>query len=189
MITEALDKAQHATLIVPPTDTYMNEWTDSAEDLARPTQNLSSIRIIVAHGTIDSHPWSSSEVSLIASVQQFLASFIKFKTQRIEIYLFHNFNNNLDLDKFRQALKSKVEKQYQDAIKSLKERNELEPEHTDWSADYEVYDLEDYFKDKKTLLELDHDWMRMWKRELDRRRRSLMVEIDMRRRDGTEDTR
>lgn len=185
VITEALDKAQHATLIVPPTDTYMNEWTDSAEDLARPTQYLSSISIIVAHGTIDSHPRSNSEVALIASVQQFLASFIKFKTQRIEIYLFHNFNNNLDLDKFRQALKSEVEKQYQDAIKSLKDRNELEPDQLDWSADYEVYGLEDYFKDKKMFLELDRDWVLGWRHELDRRRRSLMVEIDMRRRDGT----
>jgi hypothetical protein len=105
-------------------------------------------------------------LTTIEPVQEFLAKFINLNTTKIEIYLFNNFDNTLDLPRFRLDLEAKVKKHYDDSIKYLTENNKLKPEYTNWSANYQVFGLEDYFAIPRLYYELDDFMMDEWDFEL-----------------------
>ena len=181
LFTTALKKAQHATLIIPPTAFYignrggiLDNVSGRPEDLSYPTRHCKSVRLILAiseddfmmhdnHGPID--------LASSVAIQEFLASFINLNDSEIDIYIFNDFNGTLDLAKFREELAPRVNKHYEDSVKYLTEQKRLEPKHTDWSADYQVFGLEDYFAIPELHYELDDFWMQNWDFELlDRQR-------------------
>jgi hypothetical protein len=182
LFTTVLDKAQHATLIIPPTSFYiggrggmLNHMSGRPEDLAYPTRHCESVRLIVGISESEimmleyDHPVSLTK---IGPLQEFLAAFINLNFTKNEIYIFNNFDNTLDLPSFRQQLATKVSKHYEDSIKYLTESKRLEPKHSNWSANYQVFGLEDYFATPKLHYEIDDYWMMEWEQELHERQRA-----------------
>ena len=182
LFTTALNKAKHATLIIPPTAFYIgnrggmfNAISGRPEDLAYPTRHCESVRLIVAAHEDDFIMRGDHGPVVMASmnsIQEFLASFINLNECKIEIYIFNNFDNTLDLPKFREELVPKVAKHYEDSIKYLTDEKRLEPKHTNWSANYQVFGLEDYFDIPTLHYELDDYWMQNWDFELRARERA-----------------
>ena len=171
LFTNILNKAEHATLIVPPTSFYMGTPGHPAhirgrpEDLAYPTRHLKSVRLIIAISEMDLMMQSEDRpmtLSTMGALQEFLAGFINLNTTEIEIYIFNDFEGTLDLDKFTEELEAKVQVHYDNSIKYLTENNKLEPKHSEWTGDYAVFDLEDYFDQPKLYYELDDMWMMDW---------------------------
>jgi hypothetical protein len=163
--TTLLSKVRHATLVMPPISCYMSHWKPLPGDSCRaPLANLSSLNLIFADHGFDAFGIAAprhlvSVQSLIKSV----ASCLKLNNWKIEIYIFNDFDNTFDLVDFREKLKIEVD----DAIKAMPEK-----ERPDWSPNYQVYGLEDYFNHPDMYLELDHEWMMRWKMERDRRQRA-----------------
>jgi len=89
-----------------------------------------------------------------------VAPYLKLANWKIEIYIFNDFDNAFDLIDFRDKLKIEVD----DAIRVLPEK-----ERPNWTPNYQVFGLEDYFNHPDMYLELDHEWMMGWRMELDRR--------------------
>jgi hypothetical protein len=145
------------------------------EDLAYPTRHCESVRLIVGISESEimmleyDHPVSLTK---IGPLQEFLAAFINLNFTKIEIYIFNNFDNTLDLPTFRDELATKVSKHYEDSIKYLTESKRLEAKHTDWSANYQVFGLEDYFATPKLHYEVDDQWMMEWEQELYERQKA-----------------
>ena len=175
LFTTVLKKVQHATLVIPPTQFYMEirggmaHLSGQPEDLSYATQHLESVRLILAISENEMMMQSMdfpTALTTIEPVQEFLAKFINLNTTKIEIYLFNNFDNTLDLPRFRLELKAKVKKHYDDSIKYLTESNNLKPEYTNWSANYQVFGLEDYFAIPRLYYELDDYMMEEWDFEL-----------------------
>jgi hypothetical protein len=103
-----------------------------------------------------------------------LASFINLNPTEIEIYLLNNFDETLNLVTFREQLNAKLDKHYKDSMKYLKESDKLKPEHENWSANYKVLGLREYFVQKSLYLELDDMWMFDWSSEVrDREKRRI----------------
>lgn len=175
LFTTVLKKVQHATLIIPPTQFYMEirggmaHLSGQPEDLSYATQHLESVRLIVAISENEMMMQSMdfpTALTTIEPVQEFLAKFINLNTTKIEIYLFNNFDNTLDLPRFRLMLEAKLKKHYADSIKYLTENNKLKPEYTNWSANYQVFGLEDYFAMPRLYYERDDFMMDEWDFEL-----------------------
>jgi len=159
-----LDTVQHATLVISPTLVSLKDSRPrhNGRDEGPPVK-LKSLRLIFAHDRLDAyrhrdrHPSVSVE-SLIKSV----APCLKLGNWKIEIYIFNDFNNALDLVDFRKKLKIEVD----DAIRALPKKD-----RPNWTPNYQVFGLEDYFNHPDMYLELDHIWMMGWRMELDRRQR------------------
>jgi hypothetical protein len=175
LFTTVLKKVQHATLIIPPTQFYMEirggmaHLSGQPEDLSYATQHLESVRLIVAISEDEMMMQSMdfpTALTTIEPVQEFLAKFINLNTTKIEIYLFNNFDNTLELPRFRLELEVKIKKHYDDSIKYLTENNKLKPEYTNWLANYQVFGLEDYFAIPRLYYELDDFMMDEWDFEL-----------------------
>lgn len=96
MFTTVLNKAQHATLVIPPTSFYiggrgglLSHMSGRPEDLAYPTRHCESVRLIVGICEMEimmleyDHPVS---LTRIGSLQEFLAAFINLNFTKIEIY-------------------------------------------------------------------------------------------------------
>jgi hypothetical protein len=165
--TGVLDRSQHATLVIPPTLNFLNDSAEDERDGA--PLGLESLRLIFAHDRLDSPPWHmvSRPIASVESLIKFVAPCLKLRNWKIEIYIFNDFNNTLDLVDFRDKLKIEVD----DAIKALPKKD-----RPDWSPNYQVYGLEDYFNHPDMYLELDHEWMMSWRMELDRRQRAQREE-------------
>jgi hypothetical protein len=165
----ALDTVQHATLVISPTRISLKDSGPPVNGRDEgPPMKLESFRLIFAGDSLNEFsivppiPLVSMEC-LLKSV----ASCLKLGNWKIEIYIFDDFKNTLDLVDFRKKLKIEVD----DAIKALPKKD-----RPDWSPDYQVFGLEDYFDHPDMYLELDHEWMMSWKRELDRRQRAQREE-------------
>jgi hypothetical protein len=167
--TTLLSKVRHATLVIPPISCYMFHWESLPRDSSRvPLAKLSSLKLIFADHGFDAFGIAApchlvSVESLIKSV----ASCPTLNNWKIEIYIFNDFDNTFDLVDFREKLKIEVD----DAIKAMTEKD-----RPDWSPDYQVFGLEDYFNHPDMYLELDHEWMMSWRMELDRRQRAQREE-------------
>jgi hypothetical protein len=175
LFTTVLKKVQHATPIIPPTQFYMEirggmaHLSGQPEDLSYATQHLESVRLIVAISENEMMMQSMdfpTALTTIEPVQEFLAKFINLNTTKIEIFLFNNSDNTLDLPRFRLELEAKVKKHYDDSNKYLTENNQLKPEYINWSANYQVFGLEDYFAIPRLHYELDDYMMEDWDFEL-----------------------
>jgi len=182
LFTTAVNKAKHATLIIPPTSFYIggrgglpSQMSGRPEDLAYPTRHCESVRLIVGISEMEimmleyDHPVS---LTRIGPLQEFLAAFINLNFTKIEIYIFNNFNDTLDLPAFRQELVTKVGKHYEDSIKFLTDSKRLEPKHSNWTANYQVFGLEDYFAIPKLHYEIDDHWIMEWEQELHERQQA-----------------
>lgn len=186
LFTNILNKAEHATLIVPPTSFYMGtpgfpaHLRGRPEDLAYPTKHLKSVRLIVGISEMDLMIQSLDrpmELSSMAALQEFLAEFINLNPTEIEIYIFNDFKGTLDLDQFEEELDTKIETHYNDSIKYLTENNKLEPKYSDWTAKYQLLGLEDYFDQPELHYELDDLWMEQWDMELWDRRMAMVEKL------------
>jgi hypothetical protein len=96
-----------------------------------------------------------------------VAPYLTLAKWKIEIYIFNDFDNTLDLVDFREKLKIEVDV----AIKAMPEKD-----RPDWSPNYQVFGLENYFARPDLYLELDQSWMMSWRTELDRRQRAKREE-------------
>jgi hypothetical protein len=189
LFLKELDHVQHATLVIPPTAFYMGSLpgqmahlSGRPEDLAYPTRKLKSVRLIVAISEMDllmqgDDSAVPAKLAPNTAVQEFLASFINLNPTEIEIYLFNNFDNTLNLVTFREQLKAKLDKHLKDSIKYLKESDKLKPEHENWSANYKVLGLEHYFVHPTRYYELDDMWMDDWSWELHARQTARIAAL------------
>lgn len=187
LFTTILNKVQHATLVIPPTAFYMEirggmaHLSGQPEDLSYATKHLKSVRLIVAISEMEMMMQGTdfpTTLTTIEPVQEFLAKFINLNdTPKIEIYLFNNFENTLDLVQFRSGLEAKVKKHYADSIKYLTDNNKLKPEYLNWSTDYKVFGLEEYFAIPTLHYELDDMMMEEWYFELHDRQKARYEEM------------
>jgi hypothetical protein len=175
LFTTVLQKVQHATLIIPPTAFYMEirggmaHLSGQPEDLSYATRHLKSVRLIVGITEMQlmmQNMEFPTTLTTIEPVQEFLAKFINLNDTKIEIYSFNDFEGKLDLPEFRIGLQQKINKHYQDAINYLIESKKLEPKDSSWSANYQVFGLEDYFAHPTLHYELDDMWMEEWSMDL-----------------------
>ena len=185
------DHVEHATLVIQPLVYYIGTGQPAElsggnwppQDLVLSTRNLQSVRILVAisHGEAALMEEESERTASFASLgplQSFLASFINLHPSRIEIYM---FNDPSDLgrstktfDEFKEQLAISVDQTYRNSIKRLTESKELKAEHSSWSPNYQVFDLEHYFAQPDLSFELEN-WMgKEWQKELERLREPEM---------------
>jgi hypothetical protein len=161
--TEMLDTVQHATLVISPTMTSLKDFGPTGNERDRTPLKLESLRLIFADDKVNPNKATADALVSAEYLLKSVAPYLKLANWKIETYIFNDFNNTLDLVDFRE--KSKIE--VDDAIKALPEKD-----RPDWSPDYEVYGLEDYFNHPDRYLELDHRWMMGWRMELERRQRA-----------------
>lgn len=181
------DHVEHATLVIQPLVYYIGtgkpaelsggNW--APQDLALSTRNLQSVRILVAisQGETELMEEESDRFASLASLgplQVFLASFINLHPSRIEIYMFNDPSDRgrstNTFDEFKEQLATTVDQTYRNSIERLTESKELKAEHSSWSLNYQVFDLEHYFTQPGLSFELE-DWMRTeWEKELERLR-------------------
>lgn len=184
MFTPILDHVKHATLVIQPLASYVGKSgpVDTTrkigrpQDLAAPTRHLESVRIIVAmsdseiesmEGALERSP----NLAKLGPLQEFLASFQNLHPSRIEIYMFntpsHLGRSGDTLDKFKEQLAAKVDQHYQDSIEKFTKSKNLKVEHTNWSPNYQVFDVQHYFAQPNLCQELDR-WLRFdWERDLE----------------------
>jgi hypothetical protein len=165
MFTTALHQVQRATLVIPPTLQHINAMEIPRGELLGPPPCLEILKLIFADNQ-DKSLIPTPLISMGALIKS-VASCLKLGNWKIEIYIFNDFNNTLDLVDFREKLKIEVD----DAIKAMPEK-----ERPAWTPNYEVCGLEDYFNHPDMYLELDHEWMMSWRMELDRRQRAQREE-------------
>lgn len=180
-LVAAIRQAQHVTLVLPPTLMFMNMFGALDEDgvqddtitwpkdLVDLTRHCESVRIIVAITDIEVvSTYHDVPTSTFDDVYDFLAYYVTFEKTKseIEFFIFDDFGYNLDLDEFREEFDEVVTKRYEDRIKSLKESNEFRPEHIEWSPNYCVLGMKDYFDIPGLSGELDIFWIWNWEGEL-----------------------
>jgi len=113
----------------------------------------------------------SPNLAKLGPLQEFLASFQNLHPSRIEIYMFntpsHLGRSGDTLDKFKEQLAAKVDQHYQDSIEKFTKSKNLKVEHTNWSPNYQVFDVQHYFAQPNLCQELDR-WLRFdWERDLE----------------------
>ena len=154
----------------------MTKKNGRPQDLAAPTRPLESVRIIVAmsdseiesmEGALERSP----NLAKLGPLQEFLASFLNLHPSRIEIYMFntpsHLGRSKDTLDKFKEQLAAKVDQHYQDSIEKFTKSKNLKEEQTNWSPNYQVFDVQNYFAQPSLSQELD-EWSRSdWERDLE----------------------
>ena len=157
-----LDTVQHATLVISPTMVSLKDYglRLNGRDEGPPLK-LESLRLIFAHNRLDAYRDRDRQPSVsMESLIESVAPCLKLGKWKIEIFIFNDFDSNLDLVDFRDKLKIAVD----DAIKALPKK-----ERPKWTPEYQVFGLEDYFNRPDMYLELDHVWTVGWKTELDNR--------------------
>jgi hypothetical protein len=193
--TPIFDYVKHATLVIQPLAPYIGKGgpVDMArkygrpQDLAVPTRNLESVRIIVAMSNSDIESINDAldmsfflekcpKFAEVGHLQDFLAAFINLHPSKIEIYIFNEFSQFegsrgiLELDQFREQLAVKVDAHYHKSIAEMTEANQLKPEHSSWSANYQVFDLEHYFARPDLASDIDIYLRHDWEMDLDNKR-------------------
>lgn len=159
--TEMLDTVQHATLVISPTLKSLKDFGPKGNERDRPPLRLGSLRLIFADDKFDLNKVTVPDALVSAGhLLKHVAPYLKLANWKIEIYIFNDFDNAFDLIDFRDKLKIEVD----DAIRVLPEK-----ERPNWTPNYQVFGLEDYFNHPDMYLELDHEWMMGWRMELDRR--------------------
>ena len=169
------DNVKHATLFLPTTASYIGRGVHERTlgqpiDLAYPTRKLDSVRLLIGLNyseieTMEHTLEGAVGLCKTSHLQDFLASFIALNSTRIEIYLFCNvdFPKPQNLDKFKQELAIKVEKQYESLLAKIKEPDEKQSK---WIANYQVHDLEHYFAQPGLCNELEKLVLSDWQADL-----------------------
>jgi hypothetical protein len=166
--TEMLDTVQHATLVISPTLTSSKDFGPKGNERNRTPLKLESLRLIFADDKFNTNKVTAPDALVSADcLPKSVAPYLTLANWKIEIYIFNDFDNTLDLVDFREKLKIEVD----DAIKAMPEK-----ERPAWTPNYQVFGLEDYFNHPDMYLELDHEWMMSWRMELDRRQRAQREE-------------
>lgn len=184
-----LKRFQHATLVVPATTFYMDlkgSFTylyGRPKDLVDWTRELRSIRLIIGTSVedMDKGTYENPVITTdISSVLNYLATFINLNPVTFEIYIFEDFEDTLDLVQLRQQLESKVDEIYERGIEESSESSAPSPVHPrpNWSADYQVFGLEDYFAVPDLYRELKEWYADQWRKELQDRQRRKQERAD-----------
>jgi hypothetical protein len=184
-LVAAIEQAQHVTLVLPPTLMFMNMFGSLDEDgalddtitwpkdLVDLTRHCETVRVIVAITDMEVvSTYHDVPTSTFDDVYDFLAHYVTFEKTRtkIEFYIFYDFGYNLDLDEFREEFDEVVTKRYDQRIKCLKESDEFKPEHIEWSPNYQILGMKNYFDIPGLSDELDIFWIWNWEGELYQRR-------------------
>jgi hypothetical protein len=166
--TEMLDTVQHAMLVISPTLTSSKNVGPKGNERDRTPLKLESLRLIFANDKFNTDKVTTPDALVSADcLLKSVAPYLKLAKWKIEIYIFDDFDNTLDLVDFRAELSIAVE----DPIKALPKTK-----RPTWTPNYQVFGLEDYFNHPDMYLELDHEWMMGWRMELDRRQRAKREE-------------
>jgi hypothetical protein len=184
-LVTAIKQAQHVTLVVSPTLMFMNMFGALDEDgvqddtitwpkdLVDLTRHCETVRVIFAITDMEVvSTYHDVPTSTFDDVYDFLAYYVTFeKTKsKIEFFIFDDFGYNLDLDEFREEFDEVVTKRYENRIKCLKESDELKAEDIEWSPNYQVLGMKEYFDIPGLSDELDIFWIWNWEGELYQRR-------------------
>jgi hypothetical protein len=190
-LVAAIKQAQHVTLVLPPTLMFMNMFGALDEDgvqddtitwpkdLVDLTRHCETVRVIVAITDMEVvSTYHDVPTSTFDDVYDFLSYYVTLEKTKseIEFFIFYDFGYNLDLDEFRVEFEEVVTKRYEHHIKSLKESNEFKPEHIEWSPNYQIQGMKEYFDIPGLGDELDIFWIWNWEGELYQRRNTTAEE-------------